>query len=77
MEDRFVELLECAFEKFIDTAIECGAEYKEIYDKQSDFAKAFFLGATAVYFSKEEYLRIFSMAEEVEKIYNKNHTETN
>lgn len=77
MEDRFVELLEYAFEKFIDTAIECGAEHKEIYDKQSDFAKAFFLGATAIHFSKEEYLRIFSMAEEVEKIYNEKHRETN
>lgn len=70
MEEKFVDLLGYAFENFIDTAIERGAEYKEIYDKQSDFAKSFFLGAVAIYLSKEEYLRIFSLADKVEKLNN-------
>lgn len=77
MEDRFVELLENTFERFVDAAIECGEEYKEIYDKQSDFAKLFFLGIVGTHFSKEDYLRIFSTAEAVEKMYDSNYTETN
>lgn len=77
MNDKFLSIAQAAMEAFLDTIIECGSEYKEIYEKQSDFAKTAFFGHIAMSLSKEDFEGIFQGANAMEQEYLNNHKEVN
>ena len=77
MNEKFFNVMKSAVEAYFDTLVECGGEYREIYDKQSDFAKTIFFGKIASIMEKKDFAELLEMADKIEQDYLKNHTETN
>lgn len=77
MNEKFVNVMKSAVEAYFDTLVECGGEYREIYDKQSDFAKTIFFGKIASIVEKKDFAELFEMADKIEQDYLNKHKEVN
>lgn len=75
MDDRFLDITKQYINSIIDEMIMRGTESKELYDKQSDFAKIMFFATISC--SKEQLVDLFQKANETEKEYLKMNTEVN
>ena len=75
--NKILEIIKSAIISNLDNLLDFGIQYKEIYDRQSDFAKAIFFAQISDILSKEDFENIFIGADALEIEYNKNHTETN
>ena len=77
MNEKLFNVMKSAVEAYFDTLVECGGEYKEIYDKQSDFAKTIFFGKIASIMEKKDFAELFEMADKIEQDYLNKHKEVN
>ena len=77
MDEKFFNVMKSAVEAYFDTLVECGGEYREIYDKQSDFAKTIFFGKIASIMEKKDFAVLFEMADKIEQDYLNKHKEVN
>lgn len=77
MNEKFFNVMKSAVEAYFDALVECGGEYREIYDKQSDFAKTIFFGKIASIMEKKDFAELFEMADKIEQDYLNKHKEVN
>lgn len=75
MNDRFLEITRQYLNSILDEIMKQGTEYKELYDKQSDFAKLAFWGQLSG--SKRDLENLFRAADEMEKQYLNMNVEVN